>query len=243
MAALNATPGLVDIYTAGLSIGNSFEDIADIMTSKIFGVAAKLTEKDATDAKPTTLRISNALNCFSGKFPGLNASGHFLPLVKYASENGYITGQFSGANWQVLVATQSPEFFDGMKKALTALKKRRKGAGDNFWGIDEDMAEMYADMYADMLEDMGLGEEGTNRPGDATKFDLDTITLLTKAMNAFKQIAEYRESVGTDKYNEEFGNITTIANVVNTIVETQQILGGLAGINQGIKSSNYDKYK
>ena len=62
LVKLNATSEFADLYSAALSTGMSFEDISNIMTSKIFNIVAKYSRKNIFDINTNKNTLKNAIN-------------------------------------------------------------------------------------------------------------------------------------------------------------------------------------
>ena len=99
LVKLNATSEFADIYSAGLTTGMSFWEIADIMTSKAFNIVKKFSSQKIFDKNTKHFNIRNAINFVSDKedlnclqkgvLDRLLISKDILRLIfKEGSENG-----------------------------------------------------------------------------------------------------------------------------------------------------------
>ena len=244
---INATAQFVDIYTTLLATGVPIGEIANIMTSPMFTEMAKLTQSNILDSTTRGYRLKRALEFYLNK--------NTLPRVKRLmlqdvfEKSGYV---FETTNGKVdienlLAATKDT---DKVRTALSKLYNARKNivrnkATDTYYGGDEDL----------LLDDFFNGdliEESTKvRFEEGSLEDLNTIiNYLEECLNREELFVKLDKLAKADPKYGKFGDSKTQLNNLEIILskilpktEEQQIFGRMLGINQGLRTNQYEMYR
>lgn len=236
LAALNATSNLADIYTYLMSIGVSFSSIADVMTSKNFNFIAQMMEDDAFDADWKPVRLKDAINIYlNGTFL---AKGEALWSV-VAEENDK-TNPPTNIDWVGKLESSSIEKLQTYLKNVEGRLTKEKGVeiGDYDYGLDS----YYEDDYADYLN-VDPNERHDERTYNAAyKPTMDELRACKQSLEMMILSKEYRAKQDSASIKKSDTQIKKILDVLPDI-SAYEIVGGIAGINKGLKTKPYDQYK
>lgn len=245
---LNATAEFVDIYTTLLATGVSFNDIANIMTSPMFTEMSKLTQSNILDNTTKGYRLKKALEFYLNKGTFSRIKKGMLENLFEKKEVGYV---FEKTNGRVELETllSATKNIDTLRKALNVVYRLRTQklsnlASNDYYGNDEDL----------VLEDFFNGDliENSNKIviEDATLEDLNNIiNYLEECINR-EQLFIKLDKLSSDPKYTRFGNTEQQLQKLNLILtkilpktEEQQIFGRMLGVNQGLRTGQYDMYK
>lgn len=236
LSKINATSNFVDIYTYLMSIGTPFLNIAEFMQSPIFNKVVQYTNTNIFD--PTTK--NNKLDRALGFYLNLDS----LPIVDkkdlsiFLQEVAALQGKkFDKKNQLDLLSWDSPNALD-INAATKYAYKKWEESRQKVYNFDDQVED--EDAYADSMD----FEE-----------DFGANIVRTISKTGYKQLAKFLEEV---KLRNEFMNSyikkdpIKAANSINQLqsvyknvlpsMQEQQILGAMLGVNQGLRTNDYDQY-
>lgn len=229
LAKINASSKFVDIYTYLLSIGTPFGDIAKIMTSDIFNKVVKLTETNIFDEDTDSFTLESALDFYLNRKP--------LKFVDRQCLRHLCDPEHNDDNW--MDKLNDNEFIE--KLLLEGYNKQIKeiaSVEDVDWDYDEDG-------YFDSYDGTDYDDEGE---GVITRnFNSEPITS-TEWRKIVKFLEYVRErNIELNKFTpeqkqEQRGYLEIIADKIVPAMKEMELLGGMLGINQGMRTDNYDKF-
>lgn len=221
LSKINATSKFVDIYTYLLTLGDSFKNISDIMKSPIFNEVVKLTETDIFDPTTYKYKLQPALSFYTDVevLPGVdkNVLRYFAPdyPLKYDKN--------SRENFNIANA---------LNKAYKFLK--------NSSNIDLDVDIM--DMLEDSIQEMG---QDVNSSSNSRNFALQPITKM-EVMSVITFLNKCLERKHFLDNNPDQITLIDALRKINTEIipatKEMEVLGAMLGVNQGLKTNDYDQY-
>lgn len=240
LSKLNATSNLVDIYTYLLSLGSSVDDVAQVMTSKLFNYAAKMSEGDVFSYYSRPIKIEKALGFLIGDDLPFNIDKDIVTY--YFGLYDYNKG--TEATMEELYALlKTPDGLKRVSELITAIEneikeKRRsrideEGEEDDEGAEDEDFIDDEFDEYEDEKPQHANRNLVENPPTYKEKLQMIYLLQMILDRNNFLNHIE----------KPDFEAIQIIRDAVLPGVEEQQMMGFIAGINTGLKTDVYKKYR
>lgn len=229
LAKINASSKFVDIYTYLLSIGTPFGDIAKIMTSDIFNKVVKLTETDIFDEDTDGFTLETALDFYLNRRPLKFVDRQCLRHLCDPTHNE--DDWMSRLNDNVFVEQLLNEGYSKQIKEIASVE-------DVEWDYEEDG-------YFDSYDGTDYDDEGE---GTVTRnFNSEPITStewrkIVKFLEYVKErnieLAKFTES----ERQQQIKYLEIIADRIVPAMKEMELLGGMLGINQGMRTDNYDKF-
>ena len=240
LSKLNATSNLVDIYTYLLSLGSSVDDVAQVMTSKLFNYAAKMSEGDVFSYYSRPIKIEKALGFLIGDDLPFNIDKDIVTY--YFGLYDYNKG--TEATMEELYALlKTPDGLKKVSELITTIEneikeKRRsrideEGEEDDEGAEDEDFIDDEFDEYEDEKPQHANRNLVENPPTYKEKLQMIYLLRMLLDRNNFLNHIE----------KPDFEAIQIIRDAVLPGVEEQQMMGFIAGINTGLKTDVYKKYR
>ena len=228
LSKLNATTNLADIYTYLFSLGSSAEEVGAIMTSKEFSFIAKIADGDLFGIR--NMPISNAINLYLGDslIYSIDPNLYNKAFGTYSS-----TVDVYNSRKQTLEKLQSIGEIDAaIQRVIAEMNKSQRSTYDPY-GEYGDIG-----MYVD---DFGFESD---RPVQVRDFAKQKVyrrewEQLLQALFVHRDILIARATFG----NEMDDKLRMILTKVLPGVEEQKILGAAAGINTGLKTKSFDKFR
>lgn len=254
LAKLNATPGLVDIYTYLFSLGSDVESIANIMMSDSFNYIAKLKDGDIFNKFGKHITVKDAISFYLGE----NRMGIDIGVL-----NGLFAklkdDQFDNVKVQAALDKARAAITDKKLAEWNNRRLQRMAEEEGFF-MDE---SMYGDPYMDegaygdynmgyddsfeaaMELEMLMAEQGSG-------YQKKVIDINSLSIPQIFAVIDFLEEVKRRNINRT-GNASNIKQiesdlriVMNEILpgtEEQSTLGSSLGLNQGLRTKSYDKFK
>lgn len=242
LSKLNATSNLVDIYTYLLSLGSSVEDIAKVMTSKSFNYAAKLSEGDVFSYYSKPIRIEKALGFLIGEDLPFNIDKDVVTYYFGLYDPNKSTNDSLLELYELL---KTPDGIikceELIKQIEEELKTKKRRSFEEGYEDENESDEEESDEY---WEEDDYDEEGGKR--QTPNRNIATMPPNTKEKQQMLYLLNMildKENFLRHNPNEDLGKIKIIKDSVLPGVEEQQIMGFMAGINTGLKTDLYKKYR
>lgn len=229
LAKINASSKFVDIYTYLLSIGTPFGDIAKIMTSDIFNKVVRLTETDIFDEDTDSFTLETALDFYLNRKP--------LKFVDRQCLRHLCDPEHNDDNW--MAKLEDNVFVEKLLKEGYGKQIREMVSVEDIdWDYDEDG-------YYDSYDGTDYDEDGE---GVVTRnFNSEPITS-----NEWRKIVKFLEyvrerNIELDKFTpeqkqEQRGYLEIIADKIVPAMKEMEMLGGMLGVNQGMRTDDYEKF-
>lgn len=232
LAKINATSKYVDIYNYLISIGTSFSEIADIMTSQIFNDVVKLTDGNIFDKSTYRFSLETAINFYLNR--------DILPYTDIDTLNKVLEKYIpnTGERIPLLKVSNDINVLENISnKLLTDIKNLRSSNKGN----EEDY-----DYYDDYYEEDEGDYDDTYTPKSSRDFITNPLTK-TDYINTYKVIRSFikraRNLSQIPNSDKQLSILTIINDNIIPATKEMETLGGMAGINQGIRTNSFDKYK
>ena len=232
LSKLNATTNLADIYTYLFSIGCSAEEIGEIMTSPEFSYVAKLADGDLFGTSRMSIDSAISLYLTNGLIKGIDPNLYNLAFGTYSAGTDVWT-----SNKATLEKLQSvTEIDSAIKFVIEQLNTTQRPVYDG----DEFDEGRFVD-----FEEGAFGEGKPIRVRDFAKQKASRRELesLLHALFTHKDILIARAAFHKEGKVDMDDKLKMIWLEVLPGVEEQKILGAAAGINTGLKTKSFDKYK
>lgn len=261
LAKINAGSKFVDIYTYLMSVGSSFDSIADIMTSPIFNEVSKLVDTNIFDMSTYGFNLKAAIDFYLNKstLPFLKKEIFDEVSISLMQEDGFALTEYTSD------PEQMKKFRNAIFEKLKTLKEAKAVAGEF---IDHEQMALEPDPeHEGPGYDLEVMENGEDFGVDGNSFKYEKRDFTVNPVKAFEYVQVLRfldyvqdrnevlktlnEQGGTkmpnsDKLfpmlNTQIGYLTLLSEKVIPATEEMRILGRMLGINQGIRTNNYEKY-
>ena len=258
LSKLNATEKFADIYTYLLSIGETFSDIATMMTSPLMTLVNKYAKPTFLDNATKYLKIEDVISFVLDEkalFSSINSAfkqilvhdEFYNELIPVLSDEQRKTLPSLEA-WNKLTYQEKKDVIPAIYKILRVNSKAQdvllKAIGvikaisvvaPGYRHPDEDYTEQYEYDPEDMQEDAG-GRMGKNL-SDLKSSDFDTIYDYVKNY----LIPKNQELVALGD-RADLRMLEFLKNDVIPGCKEQQRLGKLVSVNKGLKTNDYDEY-
>lgn len=225
LSKINATSKFVDIYTYLLTLGVDFNTIANIMKSPVFNEVVKLTETDIFNEATSKYNLEKALDFYIDLkvLPGVDRDvvKHFAPDFNlYWYKNPKL-----------------PRNFD-IDTALTNAQNYLKKLGNKSTEarVEEEENRRQA---ADEKAVEGIVSENRD-------FVTDPITRqeVLNVIDFFKKCKDrqlFLNNLGEASVSQ-IANLRIIKDKILPAMKEMEILGAMLGVNQGLRTNDYDQY-
>lgn len=244
LSKINATAKFVDIYTYMLSLDMSFLDIAKFMQSSIFNKIVGLTETNIFDPCTSKNNFKKALGFYLNvdTLPNVSMKTFKKFLSQQAQSQGiqnYPENPLDLISWTP--KNQKEDRLDIDKALEYAWENSHKPSNSHDPNAEEDLTMQHLEDYASMQISMEDGEYEGSVENDAPLNYLDYFEIA-KFLENVKLRNEFMKDRGDIKSDEELKLLKNIYDYVIPAMEEMELLGSMLGINQGMKTNDYDMY-
>lgn len=273
LAKINATSKFADIYTYLISIGTPFTEITKIMMSPIFNQVAKIADSNIFDSNTWGFNLKDALKFYVNQQPlGFVDSQVLLHVLSPAFFNNLnlskderdivnkILSKISSSPARNLVGKAMAVTEDnGDINILTDILKRHLENISTKHITDNEDWDEQPDEYYEEDDFYDFGEYDTSDDElSGTRVNRDfnqnvlkprelrsIITFLEYCRDRNNQIEKLRrtQDLNAKSVNDQLQDLITLTNNILPAMEEQRIMGSILGINQGMRTNAYDKYK
>lgn len=272
LSKINATSKFVDIYTYLFTLGNDFNTIANIMKSPIFNEVVKLTETDIFNSITSQNDLQRALDFYIDLIPinevNRDVWRYLVPPKAYQlDELPWTKNDKKSPLYQALVKNSSKpiyiwRLFTTAKSIkahipLDVIRFYRIHELDNLQEIQNALNKAYnirrnlKSKVDPLTQQQMIDEEHQKiadnpRLADKRSFILEPITNneINNVIAHLENILDrylFLESLGPAQ-EQSLRLLKMIRSEVLPATEEQQILGAQLGVNQGLKTNNYDQF-
>ena len=272
LSKINATSKFVDIYTYLFTLGNDFNTIANIMKSPIFNEVVKLTETNIFDSTTSQNDLQKALDFYIDLIPinevDRDVWRHLVPSKAYKlDELPWHDDDKKGKLYKTLAANSNKpiyiwQLFITAKSIKATIPSRilrfyRMHELDNKQEIQKALNKAYnirrnlKSKVDPLTQQQMIDEERQKiadnpRLADKRSFILELITRneIDNTITHLENILDrylFLESLGPTQ-EQSLALLNMIRYEVLPATEEQQILGAQLGVNQGLKTNNYDQF-
>lgn len=227
LSKINATSKFVDIYTYGLTLGNDFNRIADIMKSPIFNKVVKLTETNIFNPSTSKYSLKSALEFYVNNklLPGIDS---FAVIKALTQDSSNVITQNKG--WEDMLFDNSK-----VQNAINFIANYLQ-----VQNLDNDYYDSQENEYNDWdegqqaLDELGIKYRNFQDQPIKQKEALDLI-------NFFKEVLLRNEVLNTITKAQQ-DNLSMILNSIVPAIEEMELMGAMLGVNQGLRTNDYDMY-
>lgn len=227
LSKINATSKFVDIYTYGLTLGNDFNRIADIMKSPIFNKVVKLTETNIFNPSTSKYSLKSALEFYVNNklLPGIDS---FAVIKALTQDSSNVITQNKG--WEDMLFDNSK-----VQNAINFIANYLQ-----VQNLDNDYYDSQENEYNDWdegqqaLDELGIKYRNFQDQPIKQKEALDLI-------NFFKEVLLRNEVLNTITKAQQ-DNLSMILNSIVPAMEEMELMGAMLGVNQGLRTNDYDMY-
>lgn len=229
LSKINATSKFVDIYTYGLTLGNDFNKIADIMKSPIFNEIVKLTETNLFNPSTSKYSLKSALEFYVNNklLPGIDS----IAVIKALEQNDKnIISKKDG--WE-------QDLWDDYKVQAAIDFIVNKYLKTKI--LDSD----YYDSQQSLLTEEEIGEDVFYYQNNIERRNFVDNPITQKEaldlINYFQEVL-LRNKILANTSKEQIENLSMILNSILPAMEEMELLGAMLGVNQGLRTNDYDMY-
>lgn len=227
LSKINATSKFVDIYTYGLTLGNDFNRIADIMKSPIFNKIVKLTETNIFNPSTSKYSLKSALEFYVNNklLPGIDS---FAVIKALTQDSSNVITQNKG--WEDML-------FDNNKvqNAINFITNYLQ-----VQNLDNDYYDNQENEYNDWDEGQQVLDELEIKYRDFQDQPIKQKEALD-LINFFKEVLLRNEVLNTITKAQQ-DNLSMILNSIVPAMEEMELMGAMLGVNQGLRTNDYDMY-
>lgn len=273
LAKINATSKFADIYTYLISIGTPFTEITEIMMSPIFNQVAQIADSNIFDSNTWGFNLKSALKFYTNQQPlPFVDSQVFLQVFSpdYLNKIGLsddikntIINAINSSTNKTLVGKAMAATLDNgpinvliekLKKEISKIVEARRSENSDEWYEDDYYEE---DDFYD-FDEYDISEEEYSDSVPRRDFNSNplkerelrsVINFLEycKERNNYKAQLQKQQDENPDNniksVEEQIQDLIRLTDNILPAMEEQRILGSMLGINQGMKTNAYDKYK
>lgn len=269
LAKINCTSKFADIYTYLVSIGTPFTEITKIMMSPIFNQVAKMAETDVFDSNTWNFNLKSALEFYTNKkqLPFVDSqvllhilSDRYLTDIELNAESkSRIINAIQESSGKTLVEKAMAGTLNNAD--LNALIYKLRGEINKISNSrptdDEFNPELYEEYELDDFYDFDEQNISEDEYSDeVSKRDWLANPLKAKELRSVITLFEYCKSrndqidyltkhqdANSKLIQEQLKDLVLLTEKIIPATEEQRIMGSMLGINQGMKTNAYDKYK
>ncbi len=243
LAKINATSKFVDIYTYLMSIGESFEDIGDIMMSDIFNNVVKLTETNIFDKYTYGFNLKSAIEFYLNRatLPFVNEEVYDHVIQEFIKNNNIESNNLEILNDSDIVI-KLRKHINNKIQVLKEVRKQEHTEEEMMY-----MDYMNAEDYNDQIDDIFIDEMSEYNSYQRIKRDFNNNSVTYSEYSLLLKLLDYVElrneelKLIPDLKNQQ-ENLEMILDKILPATDEMKILGRIFKINQGIKTNNYEKY-